>query len=67
VRFDWSAGDMFVLPSWATHEHVNGSDKDRAILFAVHDTPLMHSVDKYRIEPAPEPHQVISESFSASA
>jgi gentisate 1,2-dioxygenase len=66
VRFDWNAGDMFVVPSWATHEHLNGSDGDRAVLFAVHDTPLMRAVDKYRVEPAPEPHQTIAGTFSPS-
>ena len=66
ARFAWSAGDMFVLPSWATHEHVNSSSTERAILFAVHDTPLMKAVDKYRLEAAPEAHQTVVETFSAS-
>jgi gentisate 1,2-dioxygenase len=64
VRFDWSAGDMFVLPSWAAHEHINASDHDRAILFAVHDTPLIRYVDKYRVQPAPQAHQTITGSFA---
>ena len=58
---------MFVLPSWAVHEHLNASDQDRAILFAVHDTPLMQAVDKYRIEPAREAHQTVTDSFSVQA
>jgi gentisate 1,2-dioxygenase len=67
VRFDWSAGDMFVLPSWAVHEHLNGSDQRRAVLFAVHDTPLLKAVDKYRVEPAPEQHQTVTANFSDAA
>ncbi len=50
VRFNWSQGDMFVVPSWATHEHQNASASDRALLFSVHDAPLLEAVDKYRVE-----------------
>lgn len=65
VRFEWGAGDMFVLPSWAVHEHLNVSDHERAILFAVHDTPLLRAVDKYRVAPAADRHQAVTERFSA--
>jgi gentisate 1,2-dioxygenase len=41
---------MFVLPSWAAHEHVNASDAKRAILFSITDTPLVRAVDKYRVQ-----------------
>jgi gentisate 1,2-dioxygenase len=67
VRFDWSAGDMFVLPSWAVHEHLNGSDTERAVLFAVHDTPLLQAVDKYRVEAGPEDHQPVISNFSEAS
>jgi gentisate 1,2-dioxygenase len=50
VRFEWGPGDMFVLPSWAAHEHVNASDAKRAILFSITDTPLVRAVDKYRVQ-----------------
>jgi gentisate 1,2-dioxygenase len=63
VRFDWGPGDMFVLPGWATHEHLNASDDERAILFAVHDTPLLRAVDKYRIAPAEQTHQTVTGTF----
>lgn len=63
VRYDWREGDMFVLPSWATHEHLNASGSDRAILFAVHDTPLLRAVDKYRTEPAPVERQAVTGTF----
>jgi gentisate 1,2-dioxygenase len=49
IRFAWTAGDMFVIPSWATHEHVN-DEADPALLFSVHDTPLLQAVGKYRSE-----------------
>jgi gentisate 1,2-dioxygenase len=31
------------VPSWAVHEHVNGSGDERAILFSVQDTPLLQA------------------------
>lgn len=48
VEFRWSAGDSFVIPSWAIHEHRNASRRDRALLFSLHDSPLMKAVRKYR-------------------
>ena len=50
VRFDWEEGDLFVIPSWAYHEHINGSSTERAILFSVQDTPVMKALGKYREE-----------------
>ena len=41
VRFDWEQGDIFVIPSWAYHEHLNASKSERAILFSVQDTPVL--------------------------
>jgi gentisate 1,2-dioxygenase len=64
VRFAWGPGDMFVLPSWATHEHLNASTDERAILFAVHDTPLLRLTDKYRVESAPA--QAVTADFPAA-
>jgi len=48
VRFAWQPGDMFTLPSWAAHEHLNHSSDQRVILFSIHDTPLLKMVNKYR-------------------
>ena len=31
VRFDWKAGDIFALPAWTWHEHVNTSDTEEAL------------------------------------
>jgi gentisate 1,2-dioxygenase len=49
VRFRWEPGDAFVIPSWAVHEHINESTDQRAVLFSVHDTPLLRAVNKYRV------------------
>jgi len=59
VRHAWGPGDMFVVPSWAAHEHVNTSADERAILFSVHDTPLLEALDKYRVEALPEWQEVV--------
>jgi gentisate 1,2-dioxygenase len=67
IRFDWEPGDMFVLPSWAAHEHANASRDKSAILFAVHDTPLLQAVDKYRIAPCDSEHQQIRGRFDTGA
>jgi gentisate 1,2-dioxygenase len=66
VKFNWQAGDMFVLPSWATHEHINADDGAPATLFSVDDTPLLKAVDKYRTEPFREGdgHQIVNGEFS---
>src|ERR1700722_6792756 len=50
VRFDWERGDIFVIPSWKFHEHINESRSDRAILFSIQDTPVMTALGKYREE-----------------
>jgi gentisate 1,2-dioxygenase len=68
VEFDWSRGDMFVVPSWAVHEHINWSGDERAILFSIQDTPLLQAVNKYREEACTENggHQVVSGVFDPS-
>lgn len=67
VSYAWAPGDMFVIPSWATHEHVNRDDGARAILFSAHDTPLLKAMDKFRSEPVPADggHQAVVGTFSA--
>jgi len=50
IRFDWEKGDIFVIPSWKYHEHVNESKDERAILFSIQDTPILVALGKYREE-----------------
>jgi hypothetical protein len=59
---------MFVIPSWATHEHLN-DEADPALLFSVHDTPLLQTLGKYRREPhdSPDGRQRVTGEFSAGA
>lgn len=47
-RFDWTEHDIFCVPSWAWHEHGNGSDSDDACLFCLSDLPVMRALDLYR-------------------
>ncbi|MFS0824580.1 cupin domain-containing protein [Bacillus sp. 1P02SD] len=44
VRFDWKAGDYFVVPNWAWYEHVSAED---SYLFSVNDLPIM---DRFELE-----------------
>lgn len=50
VRFDWSEGDFFVIPSWVWHEHVNTSDTEDALLFSTNDLPIMEAFNFERVE-----------------
>jgi gentisate 1,2-dioxygenase len=45
-RFDWQKGDLFVVPTWAWHEHASADGE--AILFSVQDTPIMQALGLYR-------------------
>ncbi|MBR1266757.1 cupin domain-containing protein [Bradyrhizobium sp. AUGA SZCCT0222] len=49
-RFDWKERDIFCVPSWSWHEHVNGSERDDACLFTFNDLPVMHALGLYREE-----------------
>lgn len=40
-RFDWQEHDIFCVPSWAWHEHVNLSDSEDACLFSINDLPVI--------------------------
>lgn len=44
VKFDWSAGDYFVVPNWAVHEHVANED---TYLFSCSDLPIM---EKFKLD-----------------
>ncbi|MGI9015805.1 MAG: cupin domain-containing protein [Euzebya sp.] len=46
-RFDWSHGDMFVVPSWSTLEHQASEPSD---LFAISDRPILQALHVFREE-----------------
>ena len=47
-RFDWAERDIFCVPSWAWHEHVNLSETDDACLFSFHDLPVIQGLGLYQ-------------------
>ena len=49
-KFHWQKGDTFIVPLWAWHEHVNASSTDEAILFSMHDEPILRAFGLYREE-----------------
>ncbi|MBD8473195.1 cupin domain-containing protein [Pseudomonas sp. CFBP 8770] len=48
-RLDWQERDIFCVPSWAWHEHVNESTDDTC-LFCFSDLPVMEKLGLYREE-----------------
>jgi gentisate 1,2-dioxygenase len=49
-RFEWSRGDILVLPSWALHEHANLSSREPAVLFSIQDRPVVEALGLYKEE-----------------
>ncbi len=49
-RYDWSKNDIFVVPSWAFHEHANASEREDAVLVSFSDLPSMLALGLYREE-----------------
>jgi gentisate 1,2-dioxygenase len=47
-RFDWKEHDIFCVPSWVWHEHVNLSTNEEAFLFSFNDFPVMEALGVYR-------------------
>jgi len=43
-QFNWRKGDILALPPWAVHEHVNRSANEDAVLFSIHDTPVLEAL-----------------------
>jgi gentisate 1,2-dioxygenase len=54
-RFDWEAGDTFVVPAWAWHEHASASGE--AVLFSFSDRPVLQAFGLEREQPHPAGHQ----------
>jgi gentisate 1,2-dioxygenase len=48
--FHWKKGDTFIVPLWSWHEHANRSAKEEAILFSMHDLPILKAFGLYREE-----------------
>jgi len=48
TRFEWSDKDVFALPGWQWHHHVNLESDEDAILYSVTDAPVLRALDLYR-------------------
>jgi gentisate 1,2-dioxygenase len=48
-RLEWDDKDVFTVPTWTAHEHVNNGDRP-AYLFSFTDAPAMKALDLYREE-----------------
>ncbi len=61
-RHDWTERDIFVIPSWALHEHVNTSASEDACLFTFNDLPVMTKLGLYVEEAYAENggHQIVT-------
>jgi gentisate 1,2-dioxygenase len=48
-KLEWEDKDVFTVPTWTFHEHVNTGDRP-AFLFSFTDAPVMKALDLYREE-----------------
>lgn len=48
--FEWSPGDVFVVPSWVPFRHANDSGRDEAVFFAFSDDTVLKALGIYREE-----------------
>jgi gentisate 1,2-dioxygenase len=44
VQIDWTEHDIFCVPAWTWHEHVNDDSQAPAFLFSFNDFPVMESL-----------------------
>jgi len=65
--FGWSKGDIIALPPWSLHEHINSSAKADAVLFSIHDAPVLSALGLYYEEEISENdgHQKVTSAFGA--
>jgi gentisate 1,2-dioxygenase len=54
-RFDWSRGEMFVVPSWAIVEHCAAEPSG---LLAVTDKPMIQALELFREAYLDQPQQI---------
>ncbi|MFF9982351.1 cupin domain-containing protein [Streptomyces erythrochromogenes] len=48
-EFVWNDKDVFVVPSWASYQHIVDSSSD-AVLFAYNNEPVVKALGLYRDE-----------------
>lgn len=64
--FNWNKGSVIALPPWALHEHANRSTSEDAVLFSMHDTPVLRACGLYHEEALTEygGHQAVTSTFA---
>lgn len=50
TTLEWHKHDVFCVPTWTAHEHLNDSIYDDAVLFSYDDAPVMKALGFYREE-----------------
>ena len=56
-QLDWEDKDVFCVPGWTYHEHVNGSTTEPAVLFSFTDAPVLRSLSLLREQAHPQGRQ----------
>ncbi len=51
-RLEWGDKDIFIVPGWAEHEHINESPNQPAYLFSYTDGPVFKALRLYREQAA---------------
>ncbi len=62
TAFRWERGDIFVVPPWAWHEHIQRGAKE-SILFSINDQPVVQVLGLDRMESFPDIHQTVTQQF----
>ena len=57
---NWEEKDVFCVPGWAFHEHINESNSEPALLFSFSDQPVLRSLNLLREQDHPQKHQPVS-------
>ena len=58
-QMDWEAKDVFCVPGWAYHEHINRSSSEPVLLFSFTDIPVLRSLNLLREQSHPEEYQQV--------
>ena len=56
-ELEWEDKDVFCVPGWAYHEHVNASADEPAVLFSFTEEPVLRSLSLAREQAHPEGRQ----------
>lgn len=64
TEFPWERGDIFVVPPWAWHEHIQRG-KNESTLFSINDQPVLQVLGLDRVESFPDIHQRVNRRFQA--